>query len=284
MTQIVIRKVFNNNVLVGIDQNQNEVVVMGKGIAFQKKKGEEVDVSQIEKTFILKDEKVEYLYQLLDETSPEFLEIASDIVRLANEKLSASLDDYLYVALTDHLSFAMKRHQKGIYLPNNLLYEVRKYYKDEFRVGMKSLDIIENYTGVRFQEDEAASIAMHLVNSSLSSDNMQLTMEITEIVNRIMQIVTYYYQITLDENTINYERFITHLRFFAVRYLRNEEITDSVQPELYEQVQKSYPNAFACMEKVALYMKKKKSWDLSTDEKMYLTIHIHRVTKRENND
>src|SRR5699024_3709879 len=107
---------------------------MGKGIAFQKKKREEVDVSQIEKTFILK-----------------------------NEKLSACLDDHLYVALTDHLSFALKRHQKGIYLPNNLLYEVRKYYKDEFRVGMKSLDIIENYTGVRFQEDEAASIAMHLV-------------------------------------------------------------------------------------------------------------------------
>ena len=283
MNKIIIQKIFNNNVLAAIDENKNEVVVMGKGIAFQSKKGEEVDVAQIEKTFILKDERVEHLHQLLQETSPDFLEIASEIVNLAKEHLTSDFEDYLYVALTDHLSFAMKRYQDGVYMPNNLLYEVRKYYKEEFKVGIKALDIIENYTSVRFEEDEAASIAMHLVNGSLSSDNMQLTMETTEIVNRIMQIVTYYYQITLDEETINYERFVSHLRFFAARYFRNEGITDSVQPELYTQVKKSYPVAFSCMEKIAIYMDKEKQWELSKDEKMYLTIHLHRLTKRESN-
>jgi len=283
VNKIIIQKIFNNNVLAAIDENKNEVVVMGKGIAFQSKKGEEVDVAQIEKTFILKDERVEHLHQLLQETSPDFLEIASEIVNLAKEHLTSDFEDYLYVALTDHLSFAMKRYQDGVYMPNNLLYEVRKYYKEEFKVGIKALDIIENYTSVRFEEDEAASIAMHLVNGSLSSDNMQLTMETTEIVNRIMQIVTYYYQITLDEETINYERFVSHLRFFAARYFRNEGITDSVQPELYTQVKKSYPVAFSCMEKIAIYMDKEKQWELSKDEKMYLTIHLHRLTKRESN-
>ena len=37
---MVIKKILNNNVVVTTDENDNEIVVMGRGIAFKKRSGD----------------------------------------------------------------------------------------------------------------------------------------------------------------------------------------------------------------------------------------------------
>ncbi|QGH36788.1 PRD domain-containing protein [Gracilibacillus salitolerans] len=277
-----INKVLNNNVVVTTNQHGQEIVVMGKGLAFQKKVGQRIDEDKIEKNFVLQDTGTsEKLNQLLQDTSDKYLDIASEIYEYARSILPYKLNDYLYIALTDHISFAITRMKEGIQLKNTLLFEIRKYYKKEFDIGLHSLDIIEEYTGIRMNEDEAASIALHLINSQLSGENMEMAVQVTDVVNKVLNIVKYHYKTEIDENSINYERFLTHLRFFTVRFLREEHIEETIDEFFYEQVQSKYHQAYKCTEKIATFLEKNFNWVLTKDDMVYLTIHIHRVTYRQ---
>ena len=273
-----IRQILNNNVVITMNQSNQETVVMGRGLAFQKKVGDTIDNAKVEKTFILEKHGIsDKLATLLRDTSELYLNISSKILDYAKTQLPFKLDDYLYVALTDHLSFAISRHEQGIDFKNVLLWEIRKYYKNEFQVALKALDIIETDTGVRLPEDEAASIALHLVNSQVSGENMAGAIQVTEMVNNILNIVKYYFQMELDESSVNYERFLTHLRFFAMRFTRKEIVADSHDAFLYEQIQQKYTDAFQCSQKIVAYLDKTYQYAISNDEEIYLTLHIHRV-------
>lgn len=50
---MIIQKVINNNVVSTFDMNNHEVILMGKGIGFRKKAGDELDKTKIEKIFTL---------------------------------------------------------------------------------------------------------------------------------------------------------------------------------------------------------------------------------------
>lgn len=280
-----ITKVLNNNVAMTKNESNQEMVVMGKGLVFQKKVGDVIDTLKVEKTFILENSGVaSKLAELMKDTSEVYLDLSYKILELAKSHLTYKLDDYLYVALTDHLSFAITRHKNGIDLKNPLLWEIRRYYKQEFQVALRALDIVEEDTGVRLAEDEAASIALHFVNSQLSGDNMEAAVQVTEMVNNILTIVKYFFRIQLDENSISYERFLTHLRFFTIRFIRKENSDDTYDNFLYEQVKQKYSTAYECTERIAAYIAKNYDWDISNDEKVYLTLHIHRITNRPGSD
>jgi len=262
-----------------------EMVVMGKGLSFQKKAKDVIDTSKVEKTFILENSGVaKKLAELMQKTPEIYLELAYRILELAKSHLTYKLDDYLYVALTDHLNFAITRSENGINLKNPLKWEIRKYYKQEFQVALEALDIVEEEIGLRLKEDEAASIALHFVNSQLSGENMDAAVQVTEMVNNILNIVKYHFQIELDEESINYERFLTHLRFFAVRFIRNEKSQDTYDDFLYEQVKQKYTSSFQCAERIATYITKTYEWEVSNDEMVYLTLHIQRITSRQQLD
>lgn len=276
-----IKQVLNNNAVIATDNNQ-EVVVMGKGLAFQKKPGQTVDGSRIEKTFILKSRDIaDKLVELMQDVSEEYLDLSYRIIEIAKNNLPYKLDDYLYVALTDHLSFAISRHNNGIDLKNPLLWEIRKYYRQEFQTAVQALDIIEKEAGVRLQEDEAASIALHLVNSQMSGENMESAVQVTQMVDDILTIVRYYFKLTLDEQSVSYERFLTHLRFFAIRLTNEEKEQEPPDLFLYEQVKNKYQSAYKCVERISDYINKEHDWTISENEKMYLTLHIQRVTSRQ---
>jgi beta-glucoside operon transcriptional antiterminator len=276
-----IEKILNNSVVVTQNEMNQELVVMGKGLAFKKKIGDTIEVSQIQKKFVLeKSGTSEKLETLLRDISPIYLNIAAKIVEYARGHLPYELDEYLYVALTDHLSFAISREKQGIKLNNPLAWEIRKYYKQEYQIAWKALDVIEEDTGYRLGEDEAASIALHLVNSQLNGEHMLKAVQVTEIVSNLLNIATYHLKGNLDENTVNYERFLTHLRFFAVRFLRNERLSDLGESFLYDQVRLKYKNAFECTEKMNIYLKNQFDSGLTQDEQLYLTVHIHRLVKQ----
>lgn len=276
-----IKQVLNNNVAVTSNNLNEEIIVMGKGLAFQKRRGDTIDEEKIEKTFVLKDKETTMkLVELMKDVSDVYLDLSSRIIELAKSELTYELDDYLYIALTDHLSFAITRHKKGIELKNHLMWEIRKYYKREFQVALQALDIVEEEIGVRLPEDEAASIALHFVNSQLSGKNVMTAVKVTELVNNILKIVKYHFKIELDETSINYERFLTHIRFFAMRLLQNERLQDMYDQFFYDQMMKKFPESFECTTRIAAFIKDEYDWEISNDEKIYLTLHIHRITNR----
>ncbi|MBD1381481.1 BglG family transcription antiterminator LicT [Metabacillus arenae] len=275
-------KVFNNNVVLTENEHKQEMVVMGRGLAFQRRVGDAIDNEKVEKTFVLENQGIsDKLAELLEEISEKYLLISERIITYAKSRLGASLDDYLYVALTDHLSFAISRHKQGLQLPNALTWEIKKYYKNEYHVALKALDMIEEETGIRMDDSEAASIALHLVNSQMSGDRKDEAVQVVKMVNDILSIVKYHYKMELDESSISYERFLTHLRFFAWRLIRKERTSLNNEDDfLFQQIKRQYHKAFICSEKIAAYVENTHKCAVSIDELSYLTLHIHRVTSR----
>ncbi|MCU9613080.1 PRD domain-containing protein [Caldibacillus lycopersici] len=278
-----LKKALNNNVVLAKDAQHQEMVVFGNGIGFKLKPGDPIDENKISKVFTLQTEDLtRQIASLLKEVPLKYFEIAEEIVAYARGKLNASLSDYLLVTLTDHIYFAVKRYENGQEIRNVLLWEAKKLYKVEFEIGLKALDIIEEKTGIRFNEDEAGFIAMHIANTQFDGNEIEKTIKITKFTQDILGIIKYHFGLVFDEESWNYGRLVTHLKFFAQRILSNDHI-ENEDDYLFEQVQQKYVNAFDCVKKIEKYVLNGYGTQITKAEMVYLVLHINRVTNRQEN-
>ena len=276
---MIIAKVINNNVISVHDEQKKELVVMGRGIAFQKRPGDVVDESKIEKIFKLENKDVSEKFKtLLYEVPMEYMKISEGIISYAKKTLGKSLNDSIYVSLTDHINFAIERSKKCMMISNALLWEIKRFYKDEYEIGLKAIEKIEEKLGISLPEDEAGFIAMHLVNAELNEE-MPNVVNMTRLIQDILNIVKYHFRIELDEESLNYFRFLTHLKFFAQRLYTNSNL-ESKDDFLYDMVKDKYPEAFKCTEKIKNFIVKTHNHSLEKEEMAYLSIHIERVVNR----
>jgi beta-glucoside operon transcriptional antiterminator len=274
-----IAKVFNNNVISAFNEKNEELVVMGRGLAFQKKPGDSVDEDKIEKIFALKNNDMSEKFKtLLYEVPIEYMEVTEEIIKIAKARLGRNLNDSIYISLTDHIHFAVDRNSKGYDIKNALLWEIKRFYKQEFVIGMEALKIIQDRLGVLLPEDEASFIAMHIVNAELNQE-MPNVANITKVMQDILNIVKYHFKMDFDEESLNYFRFITHLKFFAQR-LYSKTYIDDDDPFLFETVRQKHKAAFECTEKINEYIENQFDYSLTNNEKLYLAIHIQRVVNR----
>ena len=274
---MIIKKIFNNNAVVAKDSANREVVAMGCGIAFKMSVGEVLDQSKIEKTFILKEKEASERFKLLlEDVEPEVVSLCYDIIEYAKNILNGMLNDYIYVTLTDHINNAIKLQKEGLNRPNPIIWEIKKFYPKEFSVGEKALEFIQDELEIELPEDEAGNIALHLINAQVNkkSDKVQDIAKQTKMVQDILNIVRYTYNISLDEKSLNYERFVTHLRFFFQRLNRKDKVESENDDFLLRQVKTKYKDAYNCMLKIEKYL----IIELNDEEKLYLTLHVQRIT------
>jgi len=155
-----IQKILNNNVVITTDQKNNEIIVMGRGLAFQKKVGDEIDEVAVDKTYRLTNSDLLHKFQELLEDMPiTYVEIANDIIDEAKVTLKNPLNDSLYISITDHLYAAIQRVKEGVRVRNLLLWDVKRFFPDEFSVGLDAVRRIKDKFGIDLGEDEAGNIA-----------------------------------------------------------------------------------------------------------------------------
>lgn len=274
---MIIYKIFNNNAVVIKDENGMEKIVMGCGLAFKKKCGEEVDVSKIDKVFVLSDREVNNKFQeMMTYIPPEYVELGEDIIKYAKKTLDKNLNDTIYISLIDHMYAAIKRYQSGILVKNAILWDIKRFYKDEYQIGLKVLDVVEERFSVRLPDDEAGFIAIHIAEASLN-ENTKDIQNITEIMSQILNIVKYNFHISFNEESIYYYRFITHLKFFVQRLFEGKTYTDDDQDDLLDAIKQKYANSYECVNKISNFIKSEYAYDISGEEKLYLTVHIQRM-------
>lgn len=270
-----ISKLLNNNVAVVIEDDE-EKIVMGRGICFKKKVGDFIDSKQVDKVFFLENQEVSRRFKELVVDIPlEYLQIGEEIFNEAKMTLGKPINDNCYIALVDHIYTACERVKEGIFVKNGLLWDIKRFYKIEYEVGKRSLQIIKDKTGIELNDDEAGFIALHIVNGQLDDDCHDMY-EITKIMQEIENIVRYHFKVEFNEDSAYYYRFITHLKFFAQRLLEHKT-QKSQEDDLLSVVQVKYANAYQCVEKIVQFISKQYDYELSDEEKLYLTIHIHRV-------
>ena len=272
-----IAKILNNNVVVVQDERGREQVVMGRGLAFQKRVGEALDTALVEKVFALQsDELVRRLGELLSQIPLEVMTTCDRIIGLAAQRLG-KLQESLYITLTDHCYFAIERQKNGLAIKNVLLWDIKRLYPKEFELGQEARAIIARRLNVELEEDEAGFIALHLVTAQLNSE-MPEVMHVTRVMQEILQLVKYQLHLNYDEESLSYQRFVTHLKFFAQRMLTRTVVEDD-DVSLHSAVKDNYAKAWKCAETVATHLQKQYQRALTTEEIMFLAIHIERVRK-----
>lgn len=274
-----IEKVLNNNVIVSIKDKQ-EVIVMGRGIAFHKRAGDDINEEQIEKIFTLEDEDMTKKFKTLISDIPiEYMELTEKIINYAKIQLGKKLNDSIYISLTDHIHFAIERYKNNLPIKNGLLWETKQLYKEEFEIGIEALNMICDQFNVILPEDEAAFIALHIVNAQLNED-MTNIVDMTKVIQDILTIVKYHFKMEFDENSLNYYRFITHLKFFAHRLVKGTHYNNENEDDLLNVIKNKYPDAYKCSEKIKKFVENQYKYELTEEEMLYLTIHIERVVKK----
>lgn len=274
-----ILKVINNNVASAYDEDGKEIVVMGKGIAFQKRSGDKLDESLIEKKYSLPDESTSKFESLVKDMPYEHITTASRIISYAGEVLSIPLNQNIYITLTDHLNFAIERVRQGIFIENALLWEIKRFYPEEFQIGMKALDIVERDLGITLSEDEAGFFALHIVNARMGGD-MHKTMDLPRIIKDITNVVNYTFGKIPNESNLYYERFVTHLKFFLERVMKGIDYEEG-NDDFNEIVRKKYPESYRCALRIRSYLKARLQYDVPDEEVTYLTMHIQRIYAKE---
>lgn len=278
---MVIVRVLNNNAAITVDKSGAEIIVLGKGIAFQKNKGDAIDEKAIEKVFQLSNSDMFNKFQeLFTEIPAEYINFCDDIIEMAKLELGKKLNDSIYVSLSDHLFTSMKRFKEGIVIKNALLWDIRRFYPIEFKIGQKTLELIHERFDIRLPEDEAGFIALHFVNAEDLEEN-QDSYQVTKIMQEISNIVRYYFQINFDEDSVHYYRFISHLKFFAQRLTSNSLHSDKSEEGLLDIVKVKFQNAYQCVEKIGEHIARNYSYALTDEEKLYLTIHVNRVVYKD---
>lgn len=279
---VKIIRVLNTNAVVSVDSEGRELIMTGPGIGFKKRKGENIDESLVDKTYHLKSkEESKRLQEVVKEISEEYLGIADRVVK---EARAANLEvrDSLYVTLTDHINSAVDRYREGIALKNMMKIDIRKFYPKEYEIGSHAIGWIQEQAGEDLGDDEAAFIAMHIVSAELNAENVTDINQITELINTILQIVRIHFKIDFDEKSISYERFLTHLKFFAARVFDHVEYQDTMQ-EIYKVLVEQNEYAYSGVRKIAEYIKKQYDYKLTIDERLYLLIHIKRILDEQLN-
>lgn len=271
-----IYKILNNNVIVRKNEHDKEIIAMGKGIAFKKKVGEHIEDELIDKVYTLSDEVSSKFQELAAEIPVEHMKISDDIIKYVKLKLGKKLNDSIYLSLCDHISTAILRHEEGVDVKNVLLWDIKKFYKDEFEIGKHGLEMIKEKLNVQLNEDEAGFIALHIVNAEMD-EKLETIYEVTKVMQEILNIVKYFFHIDFDEDSVYFYRFITHLKFFAHRLITKSSYQDEQSDDLLELIKIKYKNAYACCLKIKQFLKTNYAYDLSQEETLYLTIHIARV-------
>lgn len=271
-----IEKVINNNIISARDNQGVELVVMGRGIGFGKKPNSEIAEEKIEKIFRLEnmDDK-EQFKELLASLPIEFIRISTDIISYARENLGISLNQNVYLTLTDHISFALERHRKGQSFNNVLYDEVKLFYPLEYSVGCYALELIEERTGCRLEEDESASIALHLINGELNTA-MGTTFFMIKMMREMMEIIER--NITVP-NGRNYprDRLISDLKQLANRLVSEKPIRGRRDKKLYQFVVDNYAQEFDIINNINGYIEGEYKCNMTEEEKIYLTLNIKRM-------
>ena len=271
-------KVLNTSVVLAVEDGNGEVILMGKGIGFRKSIGQALTPEETDRVFVLRDRETNRnILQLAAQIDGRVFEITRRVVEYARTRYQMQLMDHIYLALTDHLAFAVKRQEEGLTLPGTYLLDVKRFNPREYDVGRYALQLVQTELNVFLPEDEISNIAFHFINAQRITAPADDSVKMSKIIKGILEIVKYTFSVDYNEDSVSYSRFLTHLQALAHRLVQGIPLTDDLTDFLYEQVVPKCPEEYRSTDRIGAFLHDSFGITLSREEALYLTIHIHRI-------
>ena len=276
-------KSLSNNVALVKDARDREFVVIGRGVGFGKKRGDDIPPDTVQRRFI-SDAQNNAEWHELQHFDPRAVTLTEMIVRAAERELTVQFSRHQYLALADHLDLVLKRMQQCLVLTGNAMsWQVRRLYPREYALAkrlVRHITSLEKYGS--FTIAEVPALVLHLVNAANKQEQVQDTMAMTRLIGAVIQIVERDQGMTLDTESFSYSRFLVHLEAFF-RHAANPAAGEEGEPvrlddDLLQLLQEKYPRAYQTVGRIKQFLYQQHHWVLSENEQAYLTIHIWRVT------
>ncbi|XQY93221.1 glucose PTS transporter transcription antiterminator GlcT [Metabacillus sp. HB246100] len=274
----VVKKSLNNNVLIVDHQKYGEVVLIGKGIGFGKSQGDIIEEQSYDKMFVLKNQKEQEQYKmLLTDTDSEMLEAVQDVISYISDQVDQPLNEHIHIALTDHITFALKRLQQGLDLKNPFLIETKSLYPFEYNLANDVVELLNEKLSVRLPEGEVGFIALH-IHSSISNKSLSEVNQYSQLISQLTEVIEDSLKITVDRDSVNYLRLIRHIRYTIERVNSGETVSE---PEkLLFLLKKEYPLCYNTSWKMIKVMQRALNKPVYEAEAVYLTMHLYRLTNK----
>ena len=276
-------KSFNNNAALVCDTELKEWIVVGSGVSFGKKAGDLIDVKKIERYFVAQSDSKEINEQIniISSFQDKVLETTTLVTKLAQKTFNVVFNDFQYFSLADHLNFAIERSQEDMVMTIGATrWELETMYPLEYKAALEAKSLIEDRHKIVLPESETIFLTYHFVNAHCDKSNVNDTMKMTQIIQQTIDLIQRLLQIKLDTEDFQYTRFITHLRFFILKKMKDDSINEhALDPLLIQTLQLKYEKAYEIAKKVAVFYNHQEQWNLADDELLYLTLHIWRVTQ-----
>ncbi|BAS12687.1 beta-glucoside operon antiterminator [Arthrobacter sp. Hiyo8] len=272
-----VKRVLNNNAVLAIDDDGNDLVVIGRGLGHGRRPGDEISREVADQVFVAAENaNVERLARFLDDIPLDCLNAAGEVAALAGERLDLRVSQALVVPLADHLSFAVERLQAGIRAQFPLAWEVSQLYPKELSTGREALGLVEASLGVRLHDDEAVALAMHFVNAQFATPGMEKAMQMTGVIAQAFALVDKTFGFTVDQQSMNAARFVTHLRYLFSRVASGKQISEK-SSVLVDAIIQSHAEAVVCAAKIQYLLEMGLDTSLTRDEVAYLALHVARL-------
>lgn len=278
--KLIVKRIINNNIVLCDNFKGQEIICIGSGLGYYKEKNDQVFPDEVSKKYVLIDNATKrQIITLFEEVPLEIINVTQKIIDMAQQELKASFNVNLVIALADHINFSINQQNEGNINPALVSEEVKRFYKEEYKVGKRAIEMINDDLGIQLDKEEATSIAFHLITATEKRTNAE-SLKIMKGVREIVEIVESELNTKFDEESIDYLRFVIHLKFFmrSVLFEQSKPINESLGA-LFAQVKTGYDIANICADKIGNYVKGEYDYDLTDEDRLYLIIHLVRLEK-----
>ncbi|GAB2021147.1 PRD domain-containing protein [Pseudolactococcus yaeyamensis] len=276
----------NQNALLIKDDKNNELIALGKGIGFGKKKGDTIDKSNISSFYRFQSTAQEQkIIDELKEIDENVLTMAEDVAVKFNKELNGALAESFVFTLASHIQFSIERNEKFQISDEAFLYEFKYLYPKEYALGKAAVQYLNERYKLNFPESEVTFFTLHFVNALTDTGDLTEIIRLNKLMEEILDLVSEESQFEIDKDSVNYSRFILHLRYFLMRQLSsNEQRVDSNLKilSLYQDTAKSCPREMKAVEKIKRFLKEYYGITFNSSEELYLLLHVVRLLGEEN--
>lgn len=271
-------RILNNNVVQAYNDEGKEVILVGKGIAFNAKNNN-INEYKIEKVFELKDVPLnQHVESLLNEIPNEYWQFSYVAMNLIKEKMNLNLSGSFLISLADHVYTAIQRNKEKNNIPDFFAIESKYLYPQEYAVAVEIVQLMNETFNCDMDKSEAGFIVLHIIDAKYSTNESDSNL-IAEIVKSVLMIVEADFKDDIKKESINYERFLVHLRYFAQRVMEKNVGQEKRFDAIFEALKKDCKKQAECVLKIKEMIKRKYHYLINDEEQCYLLIHVIKVSQ-----
>ena len=267
----------NNNVVLARDEFGREAILTGRGLGFQRKRGQDVDASLISRRYIPAD-NAQSVAEVIAGIPLERLALIERVFRKAARGLNTDVPSSTLIAVVDHINQAMERVCQGLTMDYPLRAEVAHLHPEELRLAEAMVEEINAAQEVQLPGGEAVALALHLFTAAIGAPSAQAASEQSRLIGQVMGLLEKSFGDAFDADSVNAARFAVHLRYFLVRARTAVQIEDGTSSLVADALRVSDPDAYRVARRIRDLLEIRLNTTVSDDETAYLALHVARLT------